>query len=45
VVTFDEHPQKVLTGEGPLRLLSLEHRLLLLTGPASLLRSSFLSTS
>jgi riboflavin kinase/FMN adenylyltransferase len=30
VVTFDEHPQKVLTGEGPLRLLSLEHRLLLL---------------
>lgn len=30
VVTFDRHPQEVLTGAGPIRILSLEHRLLLL---------------
>lgn len=30
VVTFDRHPQEVFTGAGPIRILSLEHRLLLL---------------
>src|SRR5687768_409019 len=30
VVTFDRHPQEVLTGSRPLRLLSAEHKLLLL---------------
>lgn len=30
VCTFDRHPQEVLTGSGPRRILSLEHRLVLL---------------
>lgn len=30
VVTFDRHPQEVLSGSRPLRLLSAEHKLLLL---------------
>lgn len=30
IVTFDEHPRQVLTGEGPPLLTSLEHRVLLL---------------
>ncbi len=43
VVTFDRHPQEVLTGRGPIRILSLEHRLLLLAreGIAAALVLSF----
>jgi riboflavin kinase/FMN adenylyltransferase len=30
VVTFDRHPQEVVSGQPPMRILSLDHRLLLL---------------
>ena len=30
VVTFDRHPQEVISGQAPMRILSLDHRLLLL---------------
>jgi riboflavin kinase/FMN adenylyltransferase len=30
VVTFDRHPQEVISGSAPLRILSVEHKLLLL---------------